>query len=144
MWMTSRGQCPGGVPVNVQEWGRFSNWWRHADNVQGGGGAPGVPPIQVQTLPLAGWIRAWYTISDRSAFWFEIYDKGDVSQVPRLMMGAENLFMSCFFDRAAGAYVDRVLVREALVKITSVTRKVIMTEALLGCQETEVPRRRRR
>ena len=26
----------GGVPVNVQEWGRFSNWWRHADNVQGG------------------------------------------------------------------------------------------------------------
>ena len=28
------------------------------------------------------------------------------------MTGAENLFMSCFFDRAAGAYVDRVLVRE--------------------------------
>ena len=23
--MTSRGQCPRGVPVNVQEWGRFSN-----------------------------------------------------------------------------------------------------------------------
>ena len=38
MWMTSHGQCPrGGVLVNVQEWGRFSNWWRHADNVQGGG-----------------------------------------------------------------------------------------------------------
>ena len=61
MWMTSRGQCQrggacecprvgrfsnwwrhadnvqgGGVLVNVQEWGRFSNWWRHADNVQGG------------------------------------------------------------------------------------------------------------
>ena len=58
MWMTSHGQCPrGGVLVNVQEWGRFSNWWRHADNVQGGGGAPGVPPIQVQTPPtwLAGY-----------------------------------------------------------------------------------------
>ena len=26
MWMTSHGQCPGGgVLVNVQEWGRFSN-----------------------------------------------------------------------------------------------------------------------
>ena len=25
MRMTSRGQCPRGVPVNVQEWGRFSN-----------------------------------------------------------------------------------------------------------------------
>ena len=60
MWMTSHGQCPRGrgVLVNVQEWGRFSNWWRHADNVQGGG-APGVPPIQVQTPPhLAGWLQA--------------------------------------------------------------------------------------
>ena len=44
----------GGVLVNVQEGGRFSNWWRHADNVQGGG-APGVPPIQVQTPP-PGWL----------------------------------------------------------------------------------------
>ena len=87
MWMTSHGQCPrgGGVLVNVQEWGRFSNWWRHTGNVQGGGGAcecprvgaffklmtsrgqcprgggaPGVPPIEVQTPPtLAGWLRAW-------------------------------------------------------------------------------------
>ena len=26
MWMTSHGQCPrGGVLVNVQDWGRFSN-----------------------------------------------------------------------------------------------------------------------
>ena len=34
MWMTSRGQCPrgGGVLVNVQEWGRFSNFLR-ADDV---------------------------------------------------------------------------------------------------------------
>ena len=65
MWMTSHGQCPrGGVLVNVQDWGRFSNWWRHADNVQGGGGgAPGVPPIQVQTPPtwLAGYGPAHVT-----------------------------------------------------------------------------------
>ena len=27
----------GGVLVNVQERGRFSNWWRHTGNVQGGG-----------------------------------------------------------------------------------------------------------
>ena len=55
----TRAMSKGGVLVNVQEWGRFSNWWRHADNVQGGG-APGVPPIQVQTPPtwLAGWLRA--------------------------------------------------------------------------------------
>ena len=30
--MTSRGQCPGGVLVNVQEWGCFSIFWR-ADDV---------------------------------------------------------------------------------------------------------------
>ena len=34
----TRAMSKGGVLVNVQEWGRFSNWWRHADNVQGGGG----------------------------------------------------------------------------------------------------------
>ena len=32
----TRAMSKGGVLVNVQEWGRFSNWWRHADNVQGG------------------------------------------------------------------------------------------------------------
>ena len=84
-WWRHADNVQGGVLVNVQEWGRFSNWWRHADNVQrggclwmsksggvfeiddvtrtmskGGGGAPGVPPIQVQTPPhLAGWLRAW-------------------------------------------------------------------------------------
>ena len=46
--MTSRGQCPrGGVLVNVQEWVFFNfpeGEWRHADNVQGGGGACEIPP----------------------------------------------------------------------------------------------------
>ena len=45
--------------MNVQEWGRFLNWWRHADNVQGGGGAPGVPPIQVQTPPPPTWLAGY-------------------------------------------------------------------------------------
>ena len=55
--MTSRGQCPRGVPVNVQEWAVFQ-----IDDVtrtmsKGGGGAPGVPPIQVQTPPPPpGWL----------------------------------------------------------------------------------------
>ena len=31
-WMTSRGQCPRGVLVNVQEWGCFSIF-RRADDV---------------------------------------------------------------------------------------------------------------
>ena len=30
--MTSRGQCPRGVLVNVQEWGCFTIFWR-ADDV---------------------------------------------------------------------------------------------------------------
>ena len=62
--MTSHGQCPRGVLVNVQGGGCFSIFQR-ADDVTrtmsrgGGGGAPGVPPIQVQTPPhLAGWLRA--------------------------------------------------------------------------------------
>ena len=55
--MTSRGQCPrGGMLVNVQEWGCFSNFLR-ADDVtrtmsKGGGvlvknsvSAPGPPPL---------------------------------------------------------------------------------------------------
>ena len=32
MWMTSHGQCPRGVLVNVQEWGYFSIFWG-ADDV---------------------------------------------------------------------------------------------------------------
>ena len=63
MWMTSHGQCPrGGVLVNVQEWGRFSNWWRHADNVQGGGGVRLVfHPSKFRPPPhLAGWLRACF------------------------------------------------------------------------------------
>ena len=63
MWMTSHGQCPrGGVLVNVQEWGRFSNWWRHADNVQGGGGGCAWCSTHPSSDPpphLAGWLRAW-------------------------------------------------------------------------------------
>ena len=59
----SKGRGGGGVLVNVQEWGCFSNWWPHAGNVQGGClwmsshtppplqgnpvAAPGVPPILV-------------------------------------------------------------------------------------------------
>ena len=63
MWMTSHRQCPrGGGACECPRGGVFFNFseggWRHADNVQGGGGAPGVPPIQVQTPPptwLAGY-----------------------------------------------------------------------------------------
>ena len=75
----------GGVLVNVQEWGRFSNWWRHTGNVQGGGGACECPRVGAffklmtsrgqcprggcawsSTHPssdpphLAGWLRAWW------------------------------------------------------------------------------------
>ena len=86
MWMTSHGQCPrgggacecprggcfpifrraddvtrtmskgGGVPVNVQEWGRFSNWWRDADNVQGGGGCLVFHPSKFRPPPPPGWL----------------------------------------------------------------------------------------
>ena len=60
MWMTSHGQCPrGGGACECPRVGAFFKLMTcHADNVQGGG-APGVPPIQVQTPPhLAGWLRA--------------------------------------------------------------------------------------
>ena len=46
--MTSRGQCPRGVLVNVQEWGCFSIFRRANDVTQtmskGGGGACEIPP----------------------------------------------------------------------------------------------------
>ena len=48
----------GGVLVNVQEWGRFFKLMTSRGQCpRGGGGAPGVPPIQVQTPPtwLAGY-----------------------------------------------------------------------------------------
>ena len=45
--------------MNVQEGGVFQFFggqMTSRDNVQGGGGAPGVPPIQVQTPPTPGWL----------------------------------------------------------------------------------------
>ena len=45
--MTSRGQCPRGVLVNVQEWGCFSIFRRANDVTQTmskGGGACEIPP----------------------------------------------------------------------------------------------------
>ena len=57
MWMTSHGQCPRGVFVNVQEWGCFSIF-RRADDVtrtmsKGGGGACEClhPPLQEILYP---------------------------------------------------------------------------------------------
>ena len=60
MWVTSHGQCPRGVLVNVQEWGYFSIF-RRADDVtrtmsKGGGGWclwMSSPPLRKSC------IRAW-------------------------------------------------------------------------------------
>ena len=67
MWMTSHGQCPrgGGCLWMSKSGGRFSNWWRHADNVQGGGGACECPrggvrlvfhPSKFRPPPPPGWL----------------------------------------------------------------------------------------
>ena len=54
----TRAMSKGGVLVNVQEWGRFSNWWRHAGNVQGGGCAWCSTHPSSDPPHLAGWLRA--------------------------------------------------------------------------------------
>ena len=51
----TRAMSKGGVLANVQEWGRFSNWWRHADNVQGGGVRLVFHPSKFRPPP-PGWL----------------------------------------------------------------------------------------
>ena len=56
MWMTSHGQCPRGVcACECPRVGVFFNFseggWRHADNVQGGGGACEKSCIRAWTPP---------------------------------------------------------------------------------------------
>ena len=59
--MTSRGQCPRGGACECPRVGAFFKLMTSRGQCpRGGWGAPGVPPIQVQTPPhLAGLLRAW-------------------------------------------------------------------------------------
>ena len=51
----TRAMSKGGALVNVQEWGRFFKLMTSRGQCPRGG-APGVPPIQVQTPPPPGWL----------------------------------------------------------------------------------------
>ena len=58
MWMTSHGQCPRVGACECPRVGAFFKLMTSRGQCPRGGCAPGVPPIQVQTPHLAGWLRA--------------------------------------------------------------------------------------